>query len=126
MDKLLQATPGVCYLIHQQLQVGLDGNTDHVGAVNGLPVRREAAELSQGATDPPHFPSGKPQSREGTNGKMGAREGAQGGSPRPGQQIPHSFVLEAEARAGAVDVITGTTVVQQAEVERGHCLGDGA
>lgn len=48
----------------------------------------------------------------------------QDGGPGPGQQIPHSLVLEAEARTGAMDVIAGTTVVQQAEVERGHCLGD--
>lgn len=31
-----------------------------------------------------------------------------------GQHVPHSLVLEAEAGAGAVDIITGAAIVQQA------------
>ena len=33
------ARPGQPYLVHQQLGIGLDRDADHVGAVDGLPVR---------------------------------------------------------------------------------------
>lgn len=104
------------YLIHQQLQVGLDGNTNHVGAVNGLPVRKEATELSQGPETPRPIKETKVLRRHPLQDRRVGRK--QDGGPGPGQQIPHSLVLEAEARAGAMDVIAGTSVVQQAEVER--------
>lgn len=119
----------VLYLIHQQLQVGLDGNADHIGAVNGLPVKREATELAQGVSKP-HFPLGKPRPREGPIGRRECGKEEQAGPQGPGQHIPHSLVLEAEARAGAVDVITGAAMVQQAGEGgaggEGHCMDDRA
>lgn len=37
---------GQPYLVHQQLGIGLDWYTDHVGAIDGLPVRGEKAKPS--------------------------------------------------------------------------------
>lgn len=61
------------YLVHQQLEIGLDWHADHVGAIDGLPVSREAAEPSNGGAAPsggnraPCFTAGetKAQRRQG-------------------------------------------------------------
>lgn len=60
--------------------------------------------------------------RGGTNRKTGKWKEEQDGGPGPGQRIPHSLVLEAEARAQAVDVITGAAVVQQADEGGGNTI----
>lgn len=115
---------GQPYLVHQQLGIGLDWYTDHVGAVDGLPVRGKAAGPSDGgavAAGPssshgaPYFPAGETEAqRRQVTGRRPHPAGQKRGPQLSGQHPPHGLVLEAEAGAGAVEVVTGAAVVQQA------------
>ena len=121
--------PGQPYLVHQQLGIGLDRDADHVGAVDGLPVRRVTKlsdggvgsgswTLWQGRSTPLHSRGDRGQGRQETASRP--CPGVQGRGPAPRQPPPHSAVLQAEASAGAAEVVTGAAVVQQAAgAERG-------
>jgi hypothetical protein len=106
---------GQLYLIHQELWVGLDWYADHVGAVNGLPVRGEGVKPSDGCGSwtLPFFSEETMALRRHQLESSHMRHqfwGHLGLVWHP----PHGLVLEAEARAGTVDVITAAAVIQQA------------
>lgn len=63
---------GQPYLVHQQLEVGLDWYTDLVGAIDGLPVRTEGVGPSGG--------------------------GALAAGPSGGSRASHSIARETEAQ----------------------------